>query len=152
MMADAEFAWGDAGPHDLADSLEALDGALMQRLTEAMETWALRVEATAKRLVPVDSGRLRSSIANEVERTGTVEITAYIGSNVSYAPIIEFGRGPVHADEGYLRFKIDGEVFYRKQVAGTEAQPYLRPAVEEHREDLKRLVAQAVEKAVEDVS
>lgn len=65
---------------------------------------AVRVDAAAKRLCPVDTGRLRSSIGWRltVDARG---LAALIGTNVSYAPPVEFGT-------------------YR-----TRAQPFLRPAL-----------------------
>lgn len=50
----------------------------------------VRVEGAAKRLAPVDTGRLRASITHEVgkDAQGPVGI---VGSDVSYAPHQEFG-------------------------------------------------------------
>lgn len=50
---------------------------------------ALRVDAAAKRLCPVDTGRLRSSITNELGNDGG--LVAVIGTNVEYAPYVELG-------------------------------------------------------------
>mgnify|MGYP000155525324 CR=1 FL=1 len=52
-----------------------------------------------------------------------------VGSNAEYAAILEFGRGPIRADEGYLRFEVDGEVIYRKEVSGHPPYPWFRPAI-----------------------
>ena len=63
---------------------------------------ALAVEAEAKRLCPVRTGRLRASITTE-----KIDTAAYaVGTNVEYAPYVEFGT--------------------RKM----RAKPYLRPAAE----------------------
>lgn len=63
-----------------------------------------QIERRAKRLAPVDTGRLRSSITHTVEQTGDgVLVTVY--SDVEYAPYVEAGT--------------------RHQ----EAQPFLRPAL-----------------------
>jgi len=47
------------------------------------------VEAKAKSIAPVDTGRYRASITSEVRGT-----RAIVGSNVKYAPVIEFGLEP----------------------------------------------------------
>lgn len=61
---------------------------------------AIVVQNEARRLAPVDTGRLRSSIT--VKRTPD---GAVVGSNVEYAPYVEYGTSRM------------------------AAQPYLRPAV-----------------------
>jgi HK97 gp10 family phage protein len=66
---------------------------------------ALRVDRQAKRLCPVDTGRLRSSITNQLARDAT-GLLALVGSNVHYAPYIELGTSRMRA------------------------QPFLRPALE----------------------
>jgi phage gpG-like protein len=47
------------------------------------------VQGQAKERAPVDTGRLRNSIATKVEET-----RALIGTNLSYAPHVEFGSRP----------------------------------------------------------
>lgn len=46
-----------------------------------------RAEGYAKKDCPVDTGRLRNSISNKVQ-----DDAVYIGTNVEYAPYIEFGH------------------------------------------------------------
>jgi HK97 gp10 family phage protein len=50
------------------------------------------IATDAKRLAPVDTGRLRSSINAQVEFRGT-EIRGMVGTAVFYAPFMEFGTG-----------------------------------------------------------
>lgn len=59
-----------------------------------LEAIGLVAEGHAKKLTPVDTGRLRNSISHAVQKGA-----AYIGTNVEYAPYIELGargREPVH--------------------------------------------------------
>lgn len=65
---------------------------------------AIRVERQAKHLCPVDTGRLRASItwAMESDARG---LLAIVGTNVVYAPFVEFGTSRM------------------------AAQPFLRPAL-----------------------
>lgn len=65
---------------------------------------ALNVQAGAKRRAPVDTGRLRNSIATAFENGG---LTGLIGTNVEYAKFVEFG------------------------TRRARAKPYLHPAFEE---------------------
>jgi HK97 gp10 family phage protein len=56
----------------------------------------VRVDRGAKRLAPVDTGRLRSSITWEMGQEGTV-IVGRVGTNVHYAPYLEFGTRRMRA-------------------------------------------------------
>lgn len=50
----------------------------------------LQVESRAKRLCPVDTGRLRASITSALEQDGDT-IKAVVGTDVEYASFVEFG-------------------------------------------------------------
>lgn len=56
----------------------------------------LRVQARARALCPVDSGRLRSSIVMTKGRDGT-GFYVEIGTNVNYAAFVEFGTSKMRA-------------------------------------------------------
>lgn len=84
----------------LARLLESEDGPVAKDVLRR----SIRVESAAKRLAPVDTGRLRSSITHELA-TDTQGLHGRIGTNVEYAPYVEFGTGR------------------------TPAQPFLRPAL-----------------------
>lgn len=79
----------------------------------ALEKCGLVAEGYAKLKCPVDTGRLRNSITHEVRES---EKAVYIGTNVEYAPYVELGT--------------------RKQ----KAQPYLRPAAENHSAEYKSII------------
>ena len=101
-------------------------------LTEA----ALIVEAAAKPLSePVDSGQLRGSITHKVDGN-----EARIGTNVEYAPYIEFGTGK-YAEGGGGR-KTPWVYKHPKYgwvwTAGMPPRPYLRPALDENIEAIKK--------------
>lgn len=57
-----------------------------------LEAIGLTAEGYAKKETPVDTGRLRNSIAHAVEGDA-----AYIGTNVEYAPYVELGSPTVKA-------------------------------------------------------
>jgi hypothetical protein len=94
---------------------------------------AIQVHNEAKKLCPVDTGRLRSSISFALGRDKR-GIYGKVGSNVSYAKAIEFGSDPytIRAKNAKsLHFEIDGKDVFVKSVRhpGVEAQPFLRPAL-----------------------
>jgi len=69
-----------------------------EELNKAVERIACLVEGEAKRLCPVRTGRLRASI-----HTGKIEDGVYyVGTNVHYAPYVEFGTRKMAA-RSYLR-------------------------------------------------
>lgn len=64
---------------------EVFDAAVKRGL----EACGMVAETYAKQGAPVDTGRLRNSIAHAVVES---EKAAYIGTNVEYAPFVEFGH------------------------------------------------------------
>lgn len=75
-----------------------IDGAALAELFESpsgevakdLMRRALQVDNAAKQLCPVDTGRLRSSITNELGQDGE-GLVATIGTNVEYAVYVELG-------------------------------------------------------------
>ena len=80
-----------------------------------MEKACLLVEGDAKRMCPVDTGRLRSSLAHEIEKKGN-EVIGRIGTNVVYGVFQEYGSST---------------------QSGT---PYLRPALEKNKGKIKQIL------------
>jgi HK97 gp10 family phage protein len=90
---------------------------MKERREKTIKQIAIFVEAEAKLRAPVRTNRLRSSITHEDKHYETHSI-AYIGTNVEYAPYVEFG-------------------VVSKNIP---AQPYLRPAIEENRDKIKEMI------------
>jgi HK97 gp10 family phage protein len=68
----------------------------------------------------VDTGRLRASITHRLEGGGYDSKTrGYVGTNVEYGPYLEFGTSRM------------------------AARPWLTPALEKHKEEIKRLIKDA---------
>jgi len=62
-------------------------------LLNAMRKATLYVQRDAKRLAPVDTGRLRASITPEIRTSaGGKRLMGVVGSNVMYAPVQERRR------------------------------------------------------------
>jgi HK97 gp10 family phage protein len=61
----------------------------------------IRVERVAKKLAPVDTGRLRASITHALGRDSQ-SIYCDVGTDVEYAPYVEFGTS-TQAAQPYLR-------------------------------------------------
>ena len=71
-------------------------GEVLSALEEAkkrgLEAIGLVAEGHAKKLTPVDTGRLRNSISH-----ATDDEAAYIGTNVEYGPYVELGSPTIKA-------------------------------------------------------
>jgi HK97 gp10 family phage protein len=107
------------------------------------------IKSEMESLVPVDTGKLRQSIAVRVMTDRVV-----IGPDTHYALYVEFGTGPhvILAKPGkVLAFKMNGQSVFVKKVnhPGTKAQPYVRPAFESWADTLGELVADANIKRLE---
>jgi len=104
--------------------LEALENAVQRGLMAIGET----AVGYAQDLVPVDTGRLRGSITHAEDGDD-----CYIGTNVEYAPYIEFGTG-IYAESGgrqtpWAYQGSDGEWHI---THGSKPHPFLRPSASDH--------------------
>jgi phage gpG-like protein len=68
------------------DNSKEVLSAMEKAIERGLEAIGLTAEGHAKKETPVDTGRLRNSIGHAVE-----DKSAYIGTNVEYAPYIELG-------------------------------------------------------------
>ena len=85
-----------------------------------LEAASLIVEADATLRAPVDTGNLRSSITHRV----LSDEEAHIGTNVEYAPYVEQGTSKM------------------------AAQPFLRPALDNNKSRIEKMIGDVVGKAV----
>jgi HK97 gp10 family phage protein len=114
-----------------------LEAILAPKLITATKNACDVVVATAKVLVPVDTGELQSSIGSSVALKGTT-VTGTVLAAAPHAAFIEFGTGLVGAasDHGALPsvgVPITGAWIYdykRQGWIGMPARPYLRPAID----------------------
>ena len=66
------------------------------------------VEGQAKELAPVDTGNLKASITSRVVRNAAI-----VGTNVEYAPYMEYGTRFIPEGRPFLRVSLD---IYRKRL------------------------------------
>lgn len=133
------------------EGLEHLTGRLNDSLvngpvTRFLTRGAILVRNTAVETVNVDTGRVKQSIAYELD--GTPARTAIVGTNVDYAPNLEAGTPPHVVPpsdlEGWARrtgFPGGGAGISRVIARrGTKAHPFLLPALESNRGAIQALV------------
>lgn len=100
--------------------LKALIRNAPERLDEAIGEVAYGMERDAKIMVPVDTGALRNSIS-----TGQVTALLWrVQVGMEYGPHVEYG------------------------TVKMPAQPYMRPALDKARDELRDAVARAYEEAM----
>ena len=80
-----------------SDNTQNVLDALKSAIETSLEAVGLAAEGYAKGACPVDTGTLRDSITHTVDGND-----AYIGTNVEYAPYVEFGTSRMKAQE-FLR-------------------------------------------------
>lgn len=118
---------------------------------------AVMIEGEAKRLCPVDTGTLRRSITHTMPYLNDGHWQVDIGTNVEYAPFVEFGtggRGAAGATKGQsitpTAYEAMSQMGYqygggkkRPGSAGMGARPFLFPAFEKYRDIVPKLMLQA---------
>ena len=70
------------------DNTEQVVDGIKSAIGAALEEIGLLAENYAAKKCPVDTGNLHGSITHEVDTAGNA---VYIGTNVEYAPYVEFG-------------------------------------------------------------
>ena len=100
------------------DNTDEVLAALERAKKRGLEAIGLTAEGYAKKDTPVDTGRLRNSIAHAVEGDA-----AYIGTSTSYAPFVELG------------------------ARGRKGVHMLQRAASEHADEYKRLMEDSMKNA-----
>ena len=100
------------------DNTDEVIAALKNAKKRGLEAIGLTAEGYAKKDTPVDTGRLRNSIAHAVESDA-----AYIGTSTSYAPFVELG------------------------ARGRKGVHMLQRAASEHTDEYKRIMEDAMKHA-----
>lgn len=103
------------------------------------------VERSAKEKAPKNTGELRRSIASKVEQSGG-DLVGVVYTPLEYAPYVEYGTG-LFAESGgrkdvpwfYVDEKGDWHI-----TSGQHPKPYMRPALNENREEILRLLKEGL--------
>ncbi len=89
-----------------------------RKLFDNMEKAVLLVELDAKRMAPVDTGRLQQSITHEIEKKPK-EIIGRVGTNVEYAVYVEYGTSVMSA-QPFLRPSLKKNLGKIRQILGSK--------------------------------
>lgn len=115
------------------------------QLEGALGTACALVERSAKQKAPKDTGELRRSITSKVE-TNSTEISGVVFTPLLYAPYVEYGTG-LFAESGGREdvpwwYKDDKGDWH--STSGMKPHPYMRPALEENREQIINVIKEAL--------
>ena len=129
------------------DSLiKKLDNMLdSQQMIENMGKACGLVERSAKQKAPKDNGELRRSITSKVEQDGN-DVEGIVFTPLEYAPYVEFGTG-LFAEEGgrtNVPWCYQDDKGEWHSTSGMHPQPYMRPALNENREQIKRILKEGI--------
>lgn len=130
--------------------LTKLENLKTVSVEQAVNEACILVENDAKKRCPVDTGELRMSITHEIEETSENRTTGAVGTNLEYAPYVEFGTG-IFSSLGNGRqdrwsYK-DAKGEWHSTI-GQQPQPYLHPALDDNREEVKKLIQMKIEEGV----
>jgi HK97 gp10 family phage protein len=128
----------------LDEILKSLDKVVSQeQLEKALMKACLVVERTAKQNAQsfADTGALAGSITSKVEDQAGIVYTP-----LEYAPYVEYGTG-LFAEEGGRKdvpwhYQDDKGEWHT--TSGQHPQPYMRPALDTNREEIKRVLREGL--------
>jgi phage gpG-like protein len=138
-----------------------LSGEFMQKpMRKFFTSAAIAVQSGAKERAPVDTGRMRSSLTYEID-PAAMPAWAKVGTNVSYAPFMEWGTGSLsespastsgwHAPTGAAlavwarRHGTDGYIVAAAiaKRGGLKPRRFLRGSFEANKDNIKRMLRTA---------
>ena len=131
------------GLDELLKSLDSIDTA---KLEAAMGKACALVEREARTKAPKDNGELRRSITSKVENDGG-NIQGIVYTPLEYAPYVEYGTG-LFAEAGDGRKDVPWHYQDDKgdwhSTSGQKPKPYMRPALDENREQILRIIKEGL--------
>lgn len=136
MKIDFEFTNMDEFARDLLDSVE---------LRSALGRACALVERDAKEKAPKDTGALRRSITSEVGINGEGQLEGTVFTPLEYAPYVEYGTG-LFAEKGGRKdvpWNYQDDEGNWHSTSGQRPQPFMRPALNENREAILRILKEA---------
>lgn len=123
------------GLEEFIDRLEKLEDTT--NVEAALGTACALVEGAAKQKAPKGNGDLRRSITSKVENMEGVVYTP-----LEYAPYVEYGTG-LFAESGGrtdVPWNYQDDKGEWHSTSGMKPQPYMRPALNENREQILRIL------------
>ncbi len=127
--------------YSLASHLPEIQKATEEQIAAALEAVGQAAETFVAAKAPTNKKTHGSQLKQSITHT-VIGNTVYIGTNESYAVYVEFGTGK-YAEDGKGRptpwvYQDDRGDWHR--TSGSRAQPFMRPGINDHIEDFKRVI------------
>lgn len=112
---------------------------------DALKKACTLVERTAKQKAPKGTGELRRSITSKVVSNGD-ELRGVVYTPLEYAPYVEYGTGLFAEDGGRtdVPWNYQDDEGNWHSTSGMAPRPFMRPALDENREEILRLLREGV--------
>lgn len=133
---------------DIEPIIQRLDNiAEPSKIEGAMKNCCARVERSAKQKAHAirDTGQLANSITSKVEIDGN-DVVGIVFTPTHYAPYVEYGTG-LFAEKGGRKdvpWKYEDDKGNWHTTSGQKPQPYMRPALNENRDKILRILEESV--------
>ena len=137
-------AIGVLGANAVIDKLDKLKD--IRGYEAALKKSCALVERTAKQKAKKGkTGDLRNSITSKVENEGD-ELRGVVYTPLEYAPYVEFGTGLFAEDGGRtdVPWNYQDDEGNWHSTSGMPPRPFLRPALDENREEIIRLLKEGM--------
>ena len=135
---------GDGTEIKLVDNTGEILEAVQRASIIALESCGLTAEGYAKKLCPVDTGRLRNSITHIVDES---ELSVTVGTNVEYAPYVELGTGKYYPGGRPKPWPYQDAKGNWHWTAGNPAKPFIKPAIADHADVYRKIIKDALSNA-----
>lgn len=120
-------------------NLEAVKANFVKALQKTLTQWGILAQGYATETVPVDTSRLKNSIDF---KTDEAEGSMIVGTNVEYAPYVEFGTGlyTENSQAKKIPWSYQDEEGKWHTTKGMQPHPYLRPSLENHIDEYENIL------------
>ena len=132
------------GLEEIQESLDSLIDA--ETIRRALAKACAIVERSAKQKAPKGrTGELRNSITSKVDVMGE-DVVGVVYTPLEYAPYIEFGTGLFAEEQGRtdVPWSYQDEQGNWHSTSGMPPRPFMRPALYENREEVKRVIREGL--------
>lgn len=130
--------------YEITDNSDEVLELFKAAAAEALERCGMQAEGYAQDLCPEDTGNLKNSIAHEVD---PAEESAYVGTNSEYGPYVELGTGKFYPGGRQDPWVYQDDEGNWHRTSGQPAQPFLKPAVADHKQTYRNIIKDAMENA-----